>query len=296
MPDRPLRRRDCFFGLHFDLHSKATDTQLGAETSEENIRALLERVRPDFVQYDCKGHPGYTGYPTKVGTPSPGIVGDALEVWRRVTREHGVALLIHYSGVIDQVAIEQHPEWAAGDAEGNLDERATSTFGPYVDELMIPQLREAVEMYDLDGVWVDGDCWGAVADYSEAALTAWRDQTGHEDAPTDPGDPRWGQWMNFHRRQFERYLRRWVDALHELKPDLDITSNWMYSTYAPKPIEAELDYLSGDYSPSASCDRARIEARYLASTGMPWDLMAWGFNRVGSGPWSHKNPLQLQQE
>lgn len=24
--------------------------------------------------------------------------------------------------------------------------------------------------------------------------------------------------------------------------------------------------------------------------------MAWGFNRVGAGPWSHKNPLQLQQE
>jgi hypothetical protein len=296
MPDKPLRRRDAFFGLHFDLHPKATDTELGADTTEENIRALLERVGPDFVQYDCKGHAGYTGYPTEVGWSSPGIVNDALGVWRKVTREHGVALLIHYSGVQDYIAVAEHPEWAAVHADGTPDEKATSTFGPYVDELMIPQLREVIGMHDLDGVWVDGDCWGTLPDWSEAALAKWRDETGEADAPADADDPRWVRWMDFHRRQFEAYLRHWVDALHEFKPDLDITSNWMYSTYAPKPVEADLDYLSGDYSPSDSCDRARIEARYLASTGMPWDLMAWGFNRVGSGPWSHKNALQLQQE
>jgi hypothetical protein len=113
MPDKPLRRRDAFFGLHFDLHPKATDTELGADTTEENIRALLERVGPDFVQYDCKGHAGYTGYPTEVGWSSPGIVNDALGVWRKVTREHGVALLIHYSGVQDYIAVAEHPEWAA---------------------------------------------------------------------------------------------------------------------------------------------------------------------------------------
>jgi len=181
-------------------------------------------------------------------------------------------------------------------ADGTPDGQATSNFGPYVDELLIPQLREVIAMHDLDGVWVDGDCWGTLPDWSDAALAKWREETGEADAPIDSDDPRWVRWMDFHRRQFESYLRHWVDALHETSPDIDITSNWMYSTYAPKSAEANLDYLSGDYSPSVSCDRARIEARYLASTGMPWDLMAWGFNRVGSGPWSHKNPLQLQQE
>ena len=49
----------------------------------------LRRVRPDFVQYDCVGVPGYSGYATKVGWPAPGIVKDSLSMWRKATREEG---------------------------------------------------------------------------------------------------------------------------------------------------------------------------------------------------------------
>jgi len=293
---RPLPRRKAFFGLHFDLHPKDTDTSLGADICEDNIAHLLERVGPDYVQYDCKGHAGYTGYPTKVGWASPGIVNDSLAVWRKVTREYGVGLYIHYSGVWDSVALKHHPEWARLDAEGKPDDRMTSTFGPYVDELMIPQLKEVAAAYDLDGVWVDGDCWGVQLDYSPAAVAAWRAQTGLDHAPADRSDPHWLEWKMFHRRRFEWYLARWVDALHKFRRRFQITSNWMYTTYAPKPVEVALDFLSGDYSPMASVDRARVEARYLAHTGMPWDLMAWGFN------WSEgvgkilKPAVHLQQE
>ncbi|MGD9498249.1 MAG: family 10 glycosylhydrolase [Armatimonadota bacterium] len=297
MADKPLRRRDAFFGLHFDLHANEGDEALGAETTAENIRELIERVRPDWLQWDCKGHPGYASYPAEVGWAAPGLAADGLAVLREVTRELGVALLIHYSGVIDEKAITEHPQWAARDAEGEPDRRASSTFGPYVDELMIPQLREVIERYDIDGVWVDGDCWGTELDWSDPAAEAWREQTETE-PPTGPDDEAWQAWKDFHREQFLRYLRHWVDALHETKPDLDITSNWMYSTYAPLRPEIALDYLSGDFSPEASCERARLEARYFANTGRPWDLMAWGFNRPASAlsAHQHKPALQLMQE
>ncbi len=296
MAARPLPRKDAFFGIHFDLHPRAEDTELGAETSEANIGRLLTRVKPDYVQYDCKGHRGYTGYPTKVGWPSPGIVTDSLRTWRKVTREHGVGLYIHYSGVWDGVAVEHHPEWAAVDAEGKPSDRMTSTFGPYVDELLIPQLKEVLGDYELDGVWADGECWGAMLDWSKWALDAWKAETGYQDAPKDKTDPRWLEWKTFHRRQFETYLCHWIDALHEFRPDLQLTSNWMYTPHAPKPIVAKLDFLSGDYSPTVSCDRARVEARYLANTGMPWDLMAWGFNWADKQGHTVKPAVALQQE
>ena len=73
-----------------------------------------------------------------------------------VSRE-GVALYIHFSGVWDGQAVARHPEWARINEKGVRDDRNTSTFGPYVDELMIPQLREAASKYELDGVWVDGE-------------------------------------------------------------------------------------------------------------------------------------------
>lgn len=68
----PVARKDAFFGLHFDLHPQKTDTSLGADITEENIFKLLDRVRPDYVQYDSKGHAGYAGYPTQTGWPSGG--------------------------------------------------------------------------------------------------------------------------------------------------------------------------------------------------------------------------------
>ena len=115
----------AFFGLHYDLHPGATDTELGRETTYEQIREQLEKVRPDYVQYDCKGHPGSTGSPTQVGSPSPGIVNDALAIWRQVTRDMGIPLSIHYSGVWDTRALELHPEWANVHADGQKDANYT---------------------------------------------------------------------------------------------------------------------------------------------------------------------------
>lgn len=297
MKDRP-RRKDSFFGLHFDLHTSAHDEAWGADTSEEMLERLLERVQPDFVQYDCKGHPGYAGYPTKVGTPSPGIVQDALAVWRKVTAEKGVALYIHYSGVLDGAAVAAHPEWAALDADGNLFDppNITSTFGPYVDELLIPQLKEAIGNYGLDGVWVDGESWGAELDHSPAAMAAWRVATGRDEAPREPGDPHWHEWKEFHRDRFEQYMRHWVDEVHAAFPDAQLCSNWMYSIAAPRPVNANVDFLSGDYSPSYSADVGRRQARYLANCGMPWDLMSWGFIQNDQAFRHWKTAEQLKQE
>lgn len=295
-----VSRKDAFFGIHFDLHAGPHDTELGADLTEEMIARLLERVQPDYVQQDCKGHPGYASYPTKVGRPAPGIVKDALALWRKVTRAHDVGLFIHYSGVIDRAAVAAHPDWAALTAEGEPDPRgATSTFGPYVDELLIPQLKEVFERYDLDGAWVDGECWGTVPDYSPRAQEAWRHITGYTEVPRSPEDPHWHAWLEFNRAQFEAYLTHYLDALHAFKPDVEITSNWMYTGFAPRSVTAPIDFISGDYSAQDSVNSARLEARYIASTGMPWDLMAWGFSwwpDRGRRHRSHKPAVHLQQE
>lgn len=295
-----VSRRDAFFGIHFDLHANPHDTELGADVTESMVGRLLERVRPDYVQQDCKGHPGYASYPTKVGTPAPGIVNDALAIWREVTKRFDVGLYIHYSGVIDHQAVARNPEWAARTADGEpAPNGATSTFGPYVDECLIPQLKEVFEAYDLDGAWIDGECWGTVVDYSPMALAAWEKTTGLIRAPRSPQEPHWRAWLDFHREQFERYLTHYLDALHAFRPELEITSNWMYTGFAPRPVRAPLDFISGDYSAQDSVNTARFEARYIANTGMPWDLMAWGFSWWGDGSTHHRSykpAVQLKQE
>ncbi|MBI5093145.1 MAG: alpha-L-fucosidase [Candidatus Hydrogenedentes bacterium] len=206
--------KNAFFGLHYDLHPNEKDTELGRETTYEGIRAELEKVKPDFVQYDCKGHPGWAGYPTKVGSPSPGIVNDALKVWRKVTKDMGIPLSIHYSGVWDTRAIQLHSEWARIAEDGKPDPNNTDPLSDYTEKLMIPQLLEVIENYDIDGVWIDGENWASAPCYSDRCKAEFTKRTSTAEIPMKKGDPHWDEWLAFQRDLFTEHVTKVTTALH----------------------------------------------------------------------------------
>src|SRR3990167_11420777 len=88
-----------WFGLHYDLHAGKDDTELGQNVTPAMLRRAWIKIRPDVVQCDCKGHPGWSSWPTRIGSPSPGILRDALRSHRGGTRELGRPPGVHYSGV-----------------------------------------------------------------------------------------------------------------------------------------------------------------------------------------------------
>lgn len=299
-----LRRSESFLGIHFDFHAGDDNFEIGKYTTPEMITEVIEKVRPDYIQCDCKGHAGFSSYPTRVGHPAPGIVVDALKIWREVTAGHGISLYMHYSGVWDNQAVLHRPDFAVVNADGKRDSQQTSTLGSYVDELLIPQLQELSDVYGVDGVWVDGDCWATKPDYSPAALQAFRAATGLEEIPRKPGDANWFEFREFFREAFRRYVRRYVDALHAHNPAFQIASNWNFSSFVPEPVSANVDYISGDYTPQNSVNSARWEGRCMARQGKPWDLMAWGFATKFFSPnpedddpaYCTKTAVQLMQE
>jgi hypothetical protein len=292
-----LKRADSFLGVHFDFHAGRDCTEIGKTTTREMIEDVIDKVHPDYVQIDCKGHPGLSSYPTRVGNQAPGFVGDPLKLWRQVTAERGVALYMHYSGVWDAEAILKHSDWAVVNADGKTNVNATSFFGPYSDRLLIPQLRELAGVYGVDGAWVDGECWASVPDYGPSALKAYQTASGFTDVPRKPGDPHWFDFLQFSREAFRQYLRHYVTEVKKTNPKFQLCSNWAFTDHMPEPVCAPIDFLSGDYSPEDSVNSARISARYLTRQGKPWDLMAWSFTtRPGIGGATQKSAIQLQRE
>ncbi|MBO6249323.1 MAG: hypothetical protein J6N54_10975, partial [Bacteroidales bacterium] len=289
-----LRRDQSFLGIHFDFHAGAADKNIGANTTPEMVGTILDMVRPDYIQVDCKGHPGYSSYPTKVGNPAPGLVTDPLKVWRKVTADRGVGLYMHYSGVWDARAVELNPGWAVKDPNGNPSATITSVFGPYVDKLLIPQLKELAGEYKVDGMWVDGECWATTMDYGERAVRLFKEETGL-DAPRSANEPGWYEWKQFNREAFRKYLRHYIAAVRSEYPDFQICSNWAYTHHMSEPVSAPVDFLSGDYSSTNSVNSARVAARYLAWQGVPWDLMAWSF-ALTDGAHIQKPSIQLIRE
>jgi len=291
-----LKRADCFFGIHFDLHASEDITDAGKTLTAEMIDTFLLKVRPDFIQIDCKGHPGISSYPTKVGYHVKGFEKDPLKLWREITEKDKVALFMHFSGVIDYKVVKEHPAWAIIKANGEASKEKTSFFSPYLDTYMIPQLKELSD-YKVDGAWIDGECWAVEPDYGKASLDRFTKETGITEIPRKQTDKYYPEFMEYTRRLFREHLNKYINAIHKYNPDFQITSNWSYSSMMPEKVTINVDYLSGDVTPQNGVYRSAFEARCLAPQGKPWDLMAWGFSWDGGKmPMSVKSSVQLEQE
>lgn len=292
-----LRRSDCFFGVHFDLHASEDITDAGRTLTDPMIDSFLKKVRPDFIQVDCKGHPGISSYPTRAGYHVKGFQKDPLRLWREVTERNRVGLYMHYSGVWDDKVCREHPGWAMVKASGERNTQKVSFFSPYLDSILIPQLRELSGTYHVDGAWIDGDCWAVETDYSDAAVAEWKRRTGYSDVPRRKEDPHHAEYLEYTRDLFRAYMRKYVDAIHAYDPTFQITSNWSYSSHMPEPVQNNVDFLSGDVTPQDGVYRSAFEARAMAPQGKPWDLMSWGFSWNGARmPMSNKSAVQLKQE
>jgi len=304
-----------YFGLHYDLHASERDTELGLRATPDRLVPMLKLTGCQFVQTDCKGHPGYTSWFSKTpnASVSPGVKKDALKGWRAATRRLGLPLHCHYSGVWDAAAGAKHPDWCIvgrhGEAVGGgrwarnaepTNERMCPR-GPYLDELMIPQMMELIDDYGVDGFWVDGDIWAAEPCYCSRCRRAFQEATGIEEPPTETDNANWPAWLAFTRRSFEGYVTRYCDALHAHKPGVLVCSNWLQTLRDPGEPKVPTDWISGDNSAVFGLDSARLQARFLATRGKPWDLMIWAFyasGQMGAArvPSTFKPAQMIQQE
>ncbi len=296
---------NAFFGLHFDIHATLADKNLGRDASVKQLIEQFEKIKPDFVQCDCKGHPGVTAWPTDVGVRSPGIVKDALAIWREATRRLDLPLIMHYSGVYDVAAVANHPDWGriksareTAAAGGNaLDHDHTCPLSDYTAHYMIPQMLELIRKYDIDGFWVDGENWATQPCYCPRCRAEFTRRTGIEHAPEGDDEPHWNEWLAFTRDLFVEHVDKYAHAIHAEKPSCSVCSNWMYSVRQPDPITAAVDYISGDFSYIWSGRTALIESRFMSNRGLKWDLMAWGFSSYGPmDSWEFKSVPALCQE
>ena len=290
------KRSESAFGIHFDFHAMPGEV-VPTIWKPEYYAQMLDAVKPDFVQCDTKGHAGLSSYPTDAGNRAD-IREDILKMMREETAKRGIALYGHHSGLYDQKAAADHPDWAAVDADGVPSKDYLSAFGPFADEMLLPQLRELAGKYKLNGAWIDGECWAAQVDYSIHAVNAYKKEFGKE--PPRPGEAGYPAYREFCRGGFRKYVKYYVETIKKEFPDFEITSNWIFSALMPERMDAQVDFLSGDYDPVNSVESARFHGRVLEARNITWDLMAWGQNAIPFSWLTHnrhtKELVQYQQE
>jgi hypothetical protein len=307
--------RDRYFGLHYDLHANERDTELGRRASPADLMPMLRLAGCQFVQTDCKGHAGYTSWPSRTpgASVSPGVVKDALKGWREATRRLGMPLHCHYSGIWDAAAGKKHPDWCVVGKDGRgvggsrwvenwqpTDERMCPR-GPYLEEFMLPQMLELIDRYGVDGFWVDGEIWAVEPCYCARCRKAFTEATGIAEPPTATDDPNWVAWTNFTRQGFERYVTRYCEAIRAHRPGVLVCSNYLQTIRDPGEPRVPTDWISGDNSEVFGLDSGRTQARFISTRGKPWDLMIWASYRLGraggrQSPSTFKPMQMIQQE
>ena len=292
-----------YFGLHYDLHANDSDSVIGAHATPEELVPSLQLMGPQWVQTDCKGHPGQTSWYSQVpaATVCKGIVKDAMAGWREATRQLGIKLHCHYSGIWDIAAATKFPDWRVvpNPAEPERQSEKMCPRRGYLESLLLPQMYELIDRYGVDGFWVDGEQWALEPCYCYPCRAAYTQRSGQAEPPTTKTDPYWVDWIESQRAGFLKYVTRYTEAVHVHHPGVLICSNWMQTFRDPGEPSTPTDWISGDWW--SGNDILRCESRFISTRGKPWDLMLWNFHRVdGSNdvpiPWTSSAVSHLKQQ
>ncbi len=271
-----------YFNWHVDYHVRP-HSATGAGMTAERLRGILQRIKPDMVQVDAKGHPGLASYPTRVGATSENYARDTLRLYRDVTTALGLPLSVYYSTLVDNFAGERHPEWCIVKSDGTLDTWFSEVIwsrlcfnSGYVDDYMLPQLSEICREYQPDGFWFDGDAFTGRLCYCPACEAQFRIRTGQA-LPRDVTAPLYPEALRFLRDSYSAYVAKIRATLRQTLPECQMSVNWLQTLRSPGLAPGTVDWLSGDVPVSRSAPAASAEARYIGAQDLPGDIMICQF-------------------
>jgi hypothetical protein len=259
------------------------------------IRALKAAGVDQLITF-AKCHYGYAYYPTRIGTPHPGMRGDVLGGFVKECRKQRLSILTYVSFGIDGQAGKKHPEWCQRTKEGTIPGGAgyicVCPFTGYLDRLMEPQIAEIIERYRPDGLWFD--TMSALAPcYCARCRRAFRAATGKA-IPTGESDPLqrvYGRWR--HDRGIAM-IERVAGFIQQRLPGATVGFNQIGSLPFPERLPRGVTVLSLDpptYGPQSV--QFSLNAAFGAASGTPCEVMPTIFNQ-GWGDWSPASELRWE--
>ena len=279
-PAGPAWLNDGMMNLLVDYYTEVPFRPYGSGVTRENVVPFLKELELGYLVIYAKGHSGLTTFASSLKTEHPLLAFDQCQAFRDYTREAGTRLTFYYSGLLDGVAGEHHPEWRMKNHDGT-DKRFCEDFRNFIAHGMCPRsgywdqwvtvhLRELVERYDPDGIWVDGDwpgpCYCHRCQERFRADTGWREPWDeicrHPDFPS-LYRATWNRIESEWRERFSRFLK-------ELKPDIAYSAG---NVSARREFAAPFDWRSGDFfSPGLFSlhDMARM-MRWYGTMDLPYD-------------------------
>ena len=297
-PESDAWLRDMYRELHIDAHFGQVP-QPYEDFDAETAAGILQDAGFQMISCFAVCNAGYSYYPTKIGVRHPGLSRDFTGQMTAALKKRGIRVLAYVSSGPDRRYAGEHPDWvrvaaASGGNRGGAAQMCVNS--PWVEQVQIPQLRELVALYDVDGFFLDA----LIGKFLRGACYCryCREAFGAEIPKTDD-DPAVFRHHRFLSQSAARYAERVIGPLRQTKPGLAFVFNHIWVTRNPVKPPAAVTQLVWEPAPPytgvLSLDFS-LEARYLSSQAgiANWSCMATRGN--GWGDYSLRDVSTFQHE
>ncbi len=143
-------------------------------------------------------------------------------------------------------------------------------YSPGIYKYIIPEYGKLTEQYQPAQIWIDHTIVTVNLCYCDNCKKNFRERYS-VDPPENGGDLLWNEWVYYHRKGFELWMKAVSDIVQSKNPDVLVTFNGAYQIAQPEPPPPYIKNLSLDAHslPMNLC----LYARYASSLDVPFDLM-----------------------
>lgn len=292
--------------LHLDSHFAGfQDVYSGFDA--EAAAQIYADAGFQMVSFFAKCGGGYSYYPTKIGIMHPTCRANYTGELTAELKKRGVRRLHYIAIACEREHHKKHPEWVLNlqpltwskDQVINQDSVSMCFNSPYVEEVAIPQMKEIVRMYDVDGFFIDGIVqpflqWNC---YCPSCSEQFDKEVGGEIPKTD-SDPKAFAYRKWANRHMEALMEKIHGELSSVKPDIAFIFNFTWMAAYPITPPWFIPHVTwdtptpqtGNYSWNFS-----MESRYLNTLpDVPFSCMNTRGNNWGD--YALREPEAFQHE
>jgi hypothetical protein len=292
--------------LHLDSHFAGFSNVYEGFDAEKAAQMYAD-AGFQLVSYFAKCWGGYSYYPTKIGIVHPTSRADYTGELTVALKKRGIRRIVYFMMMTERELQQEHPEWVvSGDpsnwAPENIRKQETAIMcynSPYTDRVAIPQMKEILQKYDVDGFFIDIVMqqyleWNC---YCPNCKEMFAREVGGE-IPKSDDDPRafaYRKWSNGHMEALMEKVHRELAAV---KPDVAIIFNYTWMMAYPVTPPWFIPHVTWDTPTPAVGNYSwnfSVEARYLNTLpDVPFSAM----NTRGNNwmDYALREPEAFQQE
>jgi hypothetical protein len=282
--------------IHLDFHTSEAIEGIGKDFSKEQFQEMLKKGNVNSITVFSKCHHGWAYHPTEANEIHPNLDFDLLGAQIDAAHEIGVNTPVYISAGLDEKMARKHPEWLIRDEKDRTNwapDFMTPGYHqfcfntPYLDYLL-EQVREVLENYDADGIFLD--IVGVRECYCSSCVGQIR-ASGHDPREKDKMQEMW-------ESTYANYTKKVQELIDETKPGTPVFHNGGHIRRGRRDLAYMNSHLELESLPTGEWGYQHfpISARYAQGLDMEYLGMTGKFHTWWGefGGFKHPNALRWE--